>query len=253
MGRLMQNGTGVGWLAAPVGRLGRRVSWRSALRAALVGISGLMLLHLLATIGLEEPQRPDPLRRWVLLDQERNIPTLYACIQLGVASAAAAAVALLRRDSVRQALPWLGLAVIIGMMALDEGLILHERLVDAIDLPLVPDWLVFDWVVVIAPIALLVGLLYLPWVLRRAAYLRNGLLLGGVLFVLGAVGLETLSGVIAFRISAETNAYLLTSAAEELLELLGAATVMVVLLRSWHDHAIELEQQPEGALSGISA
>lgn len=128
---------------------------------------------------------------------------------------------------------WWLLAVVGLFASVDEYLEVHERL----DIPanrlaeLLPFDLGFTWVLLGAPIALVICLLLLRLVLSLPARARNGLLLGGALFVLGAIGVETLNGLILSRNDFMVdNAFIYGTMIEELLEMSGVAVAFAALV-----------------------
>lgn len=173
---------------------------------------------------------------WYLFDvgREHNIPTWYASFlwaTLGALGVLGAALTQRRAG-------WLVLAVVAFAASIDEYAELHERL-DSVGAPLAASlgldvW--FTWVLPAIAIVVLVVVALIP-LLRALPPAQLWLLvLGGVLFVGGALGVETLSGLVLLASGGEVNrVYVYVTMVEELLELVGVAVAIgaVAALYSW--------------------
>ena len=162
--------------------------------------------------------------------REYNMATWYNSGLWLLLGAFAAAIALTRP---RLRGSWWLLSVVALVASVDEYLEVHERL----DVPgdriaaMLPVEVGFTWALVGAPIALMIGLLLLRLVLslpRRATW---GILLGGALFLVGAVGIETLNGNhLAAMDWMVDNRYIYGTMLEELCEMSGIAIAIAALL-----------------------
>ncbi|WP_422117544.1 hypothetical protein [Brachybacterium sp. UNK5269] len=162
--------------------------------------------------------------------REYNLATWYGSglwLLLGVV----AAVIAVSRPALRAS--WWLLAVVALVASIDEYLEIHERL----DVP--GNWIAerlpfdvgFTWVLIGAPIALVVVLLLARVVLSLPARARNGIVLGGALFVAGAIGVEFVNGrVLESAGWVVNNTYLYGTMVEELLEMSGIAIALASLL-----------------------
>lgn len=129
-------------------------------------------------------------------ESENNIPTWFSAglwLFLGIA------VLLVRAHTERYRASWLVFAVVAMLASLDEFSRLHERLekigrrlAAALSLEDVLHW---AWVLVGLIIVVFVAVTLTPLVFRLPKTIRNGILLSGFIFVLGAVGFETLGGL----------------------------------------------------------
>jgi hypothetical protein len=169
-----------------------------------------------------------PVYRFVLLKSERNIPTAYACLQLLACAAAAGVLALLaRHDRSRDALRWAGMSAVFVYLTLDEGLGIHEGFLFVAD-RVVPGAAGFypAWIAVALVGVVPLLLLYARWVLRLPPRTRRGLLAGGAVYVLGAFGLQAVSGGLRF----EHPLFPVVAGLEELAEMTGIAVFGLTLL-----------------------
>jgi len=162
--------------------------------------------------------------------REYNLATWYNSGLWLVMGALAAVIAV-----ARPALPrsWWLLAVVALFASVDEYLEVHERL----DVPgdmlaqHLPVEIGFSWVLVGAPIALVVGALLLRLVLSLPRRATVGILLGGTLFLAGAIGVETINGrILLANDMVVNNAYIYSTMVEELLEMSGVAVALSALV-----------------------
>ena len=128
---------------------------------------------------------------------------------------------------------WLALALVSCYVSLDEVSVLHELAIPVmVQVVEARGVLTFAWVVLAAPIVVLLAVSFLPF-LHRLPY-RTGLLLAAAatLFVGGALGLELLGGWIADGNGGVLSTqYVWTTAVEELLENLGSLLALFAVLR----------------------
>ncbi|PWD50238.1 hypothetical protein C8046_05730 [Serinibacter arcticus] len=162
--------------------------------------------------------------------REHNVATWYATGLWLLVAAVAVAIALSRPPRRRS---WWVVATVATVASVDEALELHERL----DGPaqrvaaLLPFDLWFTWVLIGLPIALVVGAVLLRTILALPIASRIGILVAGTLFVLGAVGVETLNGrTLARADGVVTNTYLYATMVEEVVEMTAVSLALASLL-----------------------
>jgi hypothetical protein len=160
--------------------------------------------------------------RWLLLALERNPSTWFSAAQLALAAVLALAVGRGRADADR----WRLVAGILLLLSVDEVATFHEKLGG---LPVVPGIGDRAWTGAGLLLAGVVALRLLPWALRLEPALRLALLLGGAVFVVGAVGFEALAATWA-EAHGEGRAFWVISSIEEDFELLGVFVVVRLLL-----------------------
>lgn len=200
-----------------------------AVAAAIIVIALIFLLAHQRTTGVLS-QNLHTVFWYFDVGREYNMATWYNSglwLLMGVLSAVIA----LARPMHRRA--WWLLTAVSLFASVDEYLEVHERL----DLPAdrllerLPFNLGFSWVLFGAPIALVIGLLLLRLVLSLPARARNGLILGGLLFLLGALGAESMNGMILARNEhIVNNAFIYGTMLEELLEMSGVAVAFASLV-----------------------
>ena len=163
--------------------------------------------------------------QWFDVNAERNIPTAWSTLLL-LSSALVSALLAARRPVFRSG--WLLIAVTAGYLALDESMELHERLAPA-GKAVAGNALHFAWVVPGAVLAALAGGLLLLRLRQQPSEVRRRLVLAGTVYLTGALVLESVSGFVLRHLGAR-ELYIAVTAAEELLEMLGASLLLAALV-----------------------
>lgn len=222
--------------ASPPAGIGLRLNPRSAakLERALVIIAVILVLaHVLTSSARRSDPPRSPVFLWSMwgLGFERSVGTWYAIVQLALAASLAGFVARAERHSGLVTWRWwASLAFLLVAASAEELLGFHELLDSHFEFEAVRERLQYPWVVAGVALSALLGIVFARFILGRSPPIRWRLLLGGTLFVLGAVGFEALGGGIVA--AGGDRAYLaLTSTIEESLELLGAALVVAAAAR----------------------
>lgn len=180
--------------------------------------------------------------RLLMVDSEDNLPTFFNFSLLaGVLFLLAGRTLEAFAAADRWRGYWLGLALIFLVLAFDESSQLHENLVGVGALSWISSYLYFGWVIPAAIVVLAVGACYLRFVLalpRREAVLT---ILGGGLYLAGAVGAEMVGGDRAWQrslgdpaslmVAMDDAGYLLIATLEETLEMAGLIVFGYALLR----------------------
>lgn len=166
------------------------------------------------------------------VNAEETVPTWFSVAILLLAAVLLAVIALAKRaEKDPDARYWFGLAAIFLYLSIDEGAVIHEILADALHAAFnTSGYLTFAWQIVAVPLVMLVGLLYLRFVLRLPPRTRNLFILAGVLYVGGAVGVEAVS---ANQLSLDGDVslpYLALGTVEELCEMWGVVVLIYALL-----------------------
>jgi len=170
------------------------------------------------------------------LGHEPSIPNWYSSIALLAASLLLAVVAKAERiaasaDSRR----WAALSVLALLLAVDEAVMIHEML----DAPL-HAWLntggpfYFAWVIPYAGIVLVVGGFFVPFLRRLDVKTRRLFEISALMFVMGAIGVELIEGLIVeeFGVEGGFTSLRLTFAQmiEEALEMFAVVLLIYAIL-----------------------
>jgi hypothetical protein len=178
------------------------------------------------------------------VNTEQNVPTWFSSsLLLGCALLVATIAAVARRAGRRDGGHWTGLAVVVALMSLDEAAGLHERLEAPTRALLgggVTGVVHFTWVLPAALLAVVVASAFVGFLARLPARIRRLVVAAGVTYVVGAIGLETVGGVL-LDAQAHRALYLLVAATEEGLEM----TAGVLLLYAGMC-CLRLSPEPDG-------
>ena len=201
---------------------------------ALAILAGLVVLDLVAIFltdgGTGPGQRVGQL---FFLDRESNLPTLFNySLLIGIAALLALLAVRAFNEGSRWRRHWAGLAVIFLVLAYDEASSLHERLVPIIrQVVEAKGFLYFGWIIPGAIFVLVIGLVYLRFVLALPRATAVLTIIGGALYVTGTLEVEAISGAYASGHGTDTAGYLLITTVEESLDMLGLITFGYGLLR----------------------
>jgi hypothetical protein len=232
------------------------VSPRTLDRMAAVTIALLALAHVVMQwlLFFGGADRESLVVRQFSLEAEGNIPSSFAGLQWGAAAAMLALIGSTRRlEGDRMAPYWTGLAVLFAALTIDELASFHELLIRPTRelLPGITTGL-FYWAWVLPGMALVavVGLLYLRFVFRYLpATTRNCTILGGLLFLTGAVGIEMPEAAWVERNGWDNFEYGLFVLVEEVFEMTGLAVFLSGLTRYFRAYVGSVAFYLHGPLS----
>ncbi len=171
-------------------------------------------------------------------DREGNIPAWYSSISFLICAILLAVIAISKKgERNRYWLHWAALSAIFSYFSLDEAAAIHELLI----LPLrsylnAESFLYWSWVVVGIVFVLVFLLVYSQFILSLPARTRNHFILAGLLFVIGSIGMELISGNYIFVHEEKVDlTYAIMTTFEEFLEMTGILIFiygLMVYLRS---------------------
>jgi len=208
--------------AAPVPHV-LTLSSRTLPRLLVVIVLVLLAVHLgLQWDRFHGSRTPWEIQQLFDLDEEQSVPNWYSSAALGIAAALAAAIAgRARRLRDVDAGRWSTVAWILLYLCFDEVAGLHETVNSLSSI---------SWTVPFGLIAVVVGWWMLPWVLRLPTPTRNGLIVAGVVYVGGAVGIEMISSHFYDESNKRQFLYALNTVVEEGCEMLGVVIAIRTLL-----------------------
>lgn len=189
------------------------------------------------------------------VNAEETIPTWYATLLLFVAAVLLAFIALVKsRNKEPYARHWLGLTAIFLYLSMDEGAVIHEIFSDALQARFdTSGYLTFAWLLLFVPLALIIALLYLRFLLHLPAPTRNLFIISGLLYLGGAVIVEAISANQYDIGGGVTFPYLAIATVEELMEMLGVVVFIFGLLsyavRERMTAVVGFASMPETAVS----
>ena len=163
---------------------------------------------------------------------EGNIPILYSAVAMLFCSALLALITHTnwhKPDGKR--FYWLGLTMLFLFLALDEGAVIHEAVGDYFEQYLsATGFFYFMWVVPYGIATVVLGLVFLKFVLGLPKNTRLRFIVAGVIFLTGVLGIEMLGAREAALHGTETVAYCVLYTIEEMLEMLGIIVFIYALL-----------------------
>ncbi|TPE46051.1 hypothetical protein [Pontibacter mangrovi] len=193
----------------------------------------LVLLNIVAIVSKHFTSHPNA---WGLipqfeLDRERNIPTYFSSFILLLSSLLLFIVSVLKkRRQGKYTWHWRLLAFIFLYMSVDESAGVHEMFIYPLrDTFALGGVLYFSWVIVGGMLVLGLGLYYLRFLFSLAPKLRLKLMLAGVVYVSGALGVELLGGYYADTYGLDNFTYAFITTIEETLEITGIMIFITAL------------------------
>jgi len=128
---------------------------------------------------------------------EGNITTYFSSLLLLISGVLLALIAAVKRaNGERYIRHWAGLALIFFYLSLDEAVKIHELTIDPLREAFNPSGIFYyAWVIVAIPLVIIVGLIYLRFLLDLPPNTRLLFIASGAIFVFGALGMDLIAGV----------------------------------------------------------
>jgi hypothetical protein len=200
---------------------------------AIVALTALDLAHHISWLYFDQSYHE---LGWKFdLAGDATVPSWYSAVSLFFASALVWRVGTLtRRNGAAYRRHWFGLSAILAFLSVDEVAGLHEWSAELLDSWELTGLFYYSWVVFGIAAVVLVGAVYLPFVIQLPARIRNGFLLAGGLFVGGALVVEMVNARYEYLNGATTMGYQLLTALEEVAEMAGVLVLVMTLFRVLH-------------------
>lgn len=209
-----------------------RFLWVGTALVILLGIGS----RLAGAVETDFPGR-DLFAQMFALNSEANVPTLFSCLLLGTAAAVAWVIALGKRQQAdRFQRLWLVMSAVFVYLAVDEVVQVHDRATLGVR-NLLGDSAIFHyaWVVPYAFVVLAIVVLFVPFLRHLPRRTSGGMILAGALYVLGAMGLEVIEGMLEFSGQFYSLAMPVLVTIEESLEMSSIVLLIWVLLNYLRD------------------
>jgi hypothetical protein len=202
----------------------------------LSSLAALLVVANLAGVMAKFHWGVAPEHGWVAsfdLDGERNVPSVFSTGLILLCAGLMTVIARIERGPNRRG--WWGLAAIFVFLAADELVSLHERLIEPLRAALHTSGLLyFAWLIPYGLAVLVTGALYLRFLLRLPGTTRRRVIIAGVVYLTGAVGLELIGGAYLESLGNRHNLpYELLTTLEETLEMAGMILLARGLLGHW--------------------
>lgn len=168
------------------------------------------------------------------VDMELNFPTLFSTVILFIAAQLLLVIALLERKRLKSLyLNWIFLSCCFLLMAIDEELAFHEKLIEPMQKlfrggPL--GGLLFAWIIPGMILILIISLVSLRFILQLPRKTRITFILSAVVYVTGSIGMEIIGGRYAQVYGGNNFTYAMITTVEESLEMAGTILFIYGLL-----------------------
>ena len=167
------------------------------------------------------------------VDVENSVPTLWSVQLLFLLAILLGIRGFLGRRTGEPQTGWVIVVLAAVFVGLDEGLAVHEELIEPVRGALGTGGLLYQaWMIPYAVLVLLGGLALVPWFRSIEPHLRNRLFGAAGIFLLGAFGSEAIGGVIIDSGGFDSAGYTVVVSIEEALEMAGVIYAIAALLRS---------------------
>lgn len=175
------------------------------------------------------------------LGYERSLPTLFIIAQWLCCLALLGLIVRLLRQRGEPARYWVGLFVLFTLLTIDEFLSVHERLSKAMQMTWeTSGFLYFPWVIPYAILLVILGVLYLRFLLALPARTRRLFIRAFVVFIGGTIGLEILQAPHYEVHGKDALMCLFYITIEETLEMCGL-TLFIYALADHLRHALHVD------------
>lgn len=196
--------------------------------AILLGILGYLTAAYEWSLGVNNTYWAHEAALAFGLIYESNIPTWYSALLLFVAAVLAATISI---GTTQQKAYWRFMAFVLAYMSLDEAAMLHEIMT----VPMrenfqLTGFLYFGWILVGIPLAIIVGAIFIPFLLKLPRYCQLSFVLAGIIYLTGAILVESYSASIWAVTEYATLPYHAVSILEELMEMFGVIITIQALL-----------------------
>jgi hypothetical protein len=167
------------------------------------------------------------------VDMDGNIPTYFSSITLLLCAVLLAIIFVGRRKGGRRDKAyWAGLALVFGLLSVDEASGLHERVAEPLRaaLHISGSAYAYLWLLPYAVFLLVLLILYIPFFLSLAPRMKRLIVLSVIVYVSGAVGFEFIGSCWAQHVGMNDPGYDLITTAEWLLQIEGVLILAFALM-----------------------
>jgi len=194
----------------------------------LVGIIAMLLvLNILGMYVYLTTENLRPFQSFFIglfdFSYEGNIPAFFSSLLLLIASCLLFLVSFTEKLSQRKYLGWMGLGLVFAFLAIDEAVSIHEFFTGLFKRKFnLSGYLYYAWVVPYGIGVVILAFTLIPFFLKLDLRMFKMMMLSGLVFVIGAIGLEIIAGK-AFEENSHDLLLMILYTIEELLEMLGVS------------------------------
>ena len=168
--------------------------------------------------GVDDSKLTDALN----LDYERNTPTFFVIVEWLFCLALLGFIAYYKKKEQMPYVHWLGMVILFFFLTTDEFLEIHETFSKPIRLALNTSGLFYlAWVLLYAGLLVILLFVYLKFMINLPAKTRNLFISAFLVFILGALGIESLGGGYKWMHGSNKVYYIVFVTNEEFLEMTG--------------------------------
>ncbi len=168
------------------------------------------------------------------VDREKNFPTAFSVLLLFTCFLLLVLIGAIKKGLKNSYLPhWITLAIGFLLMACDEFIMLHEKLIKPMNLLLGnkrSDLFYFGWVLPGAILVVILAIIFIKFLIHLPPRTRWLFIIGAVLYLTGAIVLEMLGGYIVKTFGPMTKQYVIAATIEESCEMSGTIVFIYALL-----------------------
>ena len=198
--------------------------------SAFVAPQGDELLEKKASLSYSIMSEPS---RVFNIDQEANIPTWFTAGVAFYLAMMASIIASAVKSQGKSAWAWRGIALMSIYISMDELAGFHELAIDPIrDNWEISPWLYQSWIIPAMALVVLISIIYSRFVWKLPMYFKFYLLLGGLIYLTGAIGVESIGGFV-LTTQGLNDWYVQLAHIEEFLEMMG----LIIILYSMVEYA----------------
>ncbi|MEZ4702637.1 MAG: hypothetical protein R2834_20050 [Rhodothermales bacterium] len=207
---------------------------RNVARTLIGATIVLVVLHLggLALSYATGKENPYNIVHLIHMGREHNLPTYFSTMLLLFSATLFILLARVRKQVGAASKPWSFLGLVFLFLSVDEFAELHERLTNTTrEMLHATGALYYAWIIPYGLLVLGLTITYAPLIFRLESAIRNRLILSAILYVGGAVGMESIEA--AYIEGKPDGLYLIydvLSTFEELLEIAGVILLIYTLL-----------------------
>lgn len=199
--------------------------------SAFVAPQGDELLEKKASLSYSIMSEPS---RVFNIDQEANIPTWFTGgIALYLAMTTSMIASVVKSQGKNHSWGWRGISLMGIYISLDELSGIHELAINPIrenwD---VGPWLYQSWIIPAMALVVLISIIYSRFVWKLPMYSKFYLLLGGLIYLTGAIGVESIGGFV-LNTQGLNDWYVQLAHIEEFMEMMG----LIIILYSVVEYA----------------
>ncbi len=188
---------------------------------------------------LENKSTFEPFFHLIDFKDECNIPTLYSSLALLFCSSLLVLITFAKKKNGERYYYWLGLAVIFLFLSIDETFIIHERLTNRVHTALdTSGFLYFAWIIPYSIASIIFLLVYIKFIFKLPGRTRLLFITAGLIFLSGAVGVESIEGRYVELYSRDSINYVISNTISEFLEMTGIV-VFIYALTSYIDSELK--------------